>query len=75
MIVTAKLVKRQTADGMLEMGDHVPLEREYKVDLSTIQMRRGYNFVNRVEWEREMVQDIDGGWLPTEMLEWLEDGS
>ena len=70
MVVTAKLVKRQTADGMLEMGDHVPLNREYKVDLSTIQMRKGYNFIKSIEWEREMVQDVEGGWLPTEMLEW-----
>jgi hypothetical protein len=70
MIVTAKLTKRQTSDGLLEMGDQISLGREYRVDLSTIQIRGGYNFIHRVEWEREMVQDIEGGWLPTEMLEW-----
>lgn len=73
MIVTAKLVKVKTEDGLMEICDPSLLGKEYLIDLSTKRMRSGFNITHNKQWEREMVQDsTNGGWLPTEMLEWDE---
>lgn len=68
MLVTAKLIKRKTDDEMMEIGDNVSLGKIYKVDLSTKQMVKGYNWEKGKIWEREMIR-ADGDWFPTELLE------
>jgi hypothetical protein len=70
MIVTAKLIKKETDDGLMTVRDHVELGSEYQIDLSTLTIRMGYNYLQGQEWEREMVKDVEGGWLPTEILSW-----
>lgn len=73
MIVTTRLVKIKTADGLMEINDPSLLGKEYQIDLSTKCMRRGYNIFHHQHWVREMVQDTaNDGWLPTELLEWDE---
>ncbi len=69
MIVTARLIKRRTDDGLMTMADHVSLGKEYQIDLKTRCIRRGVNFLQNKKWKREMVQDDTGGWLPIELLE------
>ena len=73
MIVKAKLIKRKTDDGLVEVHDHVPLGRIYQVDLSTRKMSRGMNLNTGQIWERETVL-IEGLWFPTELLEIEEVG-
>jgi len=73
MIVSARLVKRKTDDGLMEMSEGAPLGKEYLVDLSTRAMKKGYNYIHDKSWQREMIRDVAGGWLPTELLEVDED--
>jgi len=74
MIVEARLIKRKTDDGLMELEDHVPLGRIYRVDTHS---RRVWNCVHipsgRVH-EKEMIQLYPHqpcGWLPVELLELL----
>jgi hypothetical protein len=71
--VTARLKKRVTSDGLVEMHDHVPIGKEYKIDADSRGNRTGYNYIKRKSWDRELVWDINGGWLPTELLDIDED--
>ncbi len=68
MIARATLIKLKTDDGFVEMHDDVPLGRVYLVELTTRRMRRGMHLPTRSTWQREMVEDVEGGWLPTELL-------
>lgn len=71
MIIDAVLIKHATLDGLMEIDDAVPLGKKYKVDLSSIKLRKGFNFYKQVVWEREMILDtVNGGYLPTELLQW-----
>jgi len=72
MIVKAKLIKRKTDDGLIELEDHVPLGKVYEVDLSTRAIRRGKNIEKSVFWEREIIL-TEGQWFPTELLEICEE--
>lgn len=65
----AKLVKHATADGLIEMEDSVPLGKEYVVDLDTRAPKAMFHLVQQIHHEREMVAAVDGGWLPTELLD------
>jgi uncharacterized protein YajQ (UPF0234 family) len=69
MIVDAKLIKRKTDDEMMEFEDDIPLGKIYKVDLETKQKIQGLNIITNNIWEREMIMDITGSFLPTELLE------
>ena len=68
MITEAKLIKRKTDDGMMEVQEEVPLGRIYKFDLKTKRMQKGMNLDTGTIWEREMVL-VKGSWFPTELLE------
>ena len=68
MITEAKLIKRKTDDGLMEIEDHIPLGKIYEVDLSSRQPVKGKNIEKSVFWEREMILS-DGEWFPTELLE------
>jgi hypothetical protein len=65
----AKLVKHITADGLMEMHDHIPLGKEYEVDLDSIENASGYNVDKQVQWQRLMISTTDLEWLPLELLE------
>lgn len=70
-IVKASLVKLKTKDGIMEMADHIPLFKKYRINLDTITMKKGVNIKTGQHWEREMVIDVETGeWFPTELLEW-----
>jgi len=71
-IVTAKLIKHKTDDGLVEMKDDIPLGKIYEVDLNSIQTGHGFNMVKRIKWEREVIYAKDGNewlWFPTELLD------
>ena len=68
MKAQAKLIKRKTDDGMMEIQNDVPLGRIYKFDLKTKRMQKGMHLDTKTIWEREMVL-VEGSWFPTELLE------
>lgn len=68
MTVIARLIKKKTDDGFVEMKDDVPIGKEYEVRLETKQTIRGIHTPTCTLWSREMIQATDGGWLPTELL-------
>jgi hypothetical protein len=74
MIVEARLINHCTDDGLMEFRDDIPLGKVYLVDLSTRRILEGFNFVKGMCWQREMVEVVGGGWLPTELLTWPEKG-
>jgi len=67
-IVRATLVKRVTADGLMEMHDHVAVGTVYQVDLDSLAEIPLLNTVTGVRHRKRMVQDVLGGWLPVELL-------
>ena len=73
MIVRARLIKRKTDDGLMEVSDDIPLGQEYYVDYNTIQMVDCVYIATGQKHEKEMVQVYPHGykWLPTELLEML----
>lgn len=67
--VTAILVTRQTADGLVEFEDHVELGTEYVVDLDS---RRTITLVNvdrHLTHTKDVVDTACGRWLPMECLQ------
>ena len=68
-LVTARLIKRVTSDGLIEINDDVPIGRRYTVDADSRGSYNGYNYALRKSWNRELVWDRNGGWLPTELLD------
>lgn len=69
IIRKAKLIKLKTDDGLFEMFSHIELGKEYFVNLDTQKTRIGYSALHKKNWEREMIRTVDGGLLPTELLE------
>ena len=71
-VVDAKLIKRVTDDGMIEVEDHVELGRKYIVNLDSRRTESGFNTIQEKHWTREVIDviDVDGDyWWPTELLE------
>jgi hypothetical protein len=73
-LVTLK--KRITDDGLVEVHEDVCLGKYYIVDMGTKQMATGYNFRRGKEWRREIINTVGDseGWLPTEILEFINEG-
>ncbi len=69
MIVDAVLCKRITSDGLVEVEDHVQIGKVYRVNLATRRMANGRNFIEHVTWRREIINDVNGTWFPTELLQ------
>jgi hypothetical protein len=68
-IVMAKLIKRKTDDGFVEVNDDIPLGKEYIFDLNTKQIMKGIHIPTSTYWEREMIRDIvNDGYMPTELF-------
>jgi len=72
-VVKAKLIKRCTDDGLFEIEEDVPVGKEYLVDLDTMQMAQGHNYVKKVNWYKLIIFDVFGGWLPRELLQMSEE--
>jgi hypothetical protein len=70
MIGKAKVIKRKTNDGLIELEDHVLLGKIYEVDLSSRRILKGKNIEKSVFWSREMIL-AEGSWFPIELLEIL----
>lgn len=66
--VTAKLVKRTTDDGLVEVKDDVPLGREYQVDLDSIEILTLINKLKNKEHTKEVIWADNSRWIPTELL-------
>lgn len=64
----AVLVKRVSADGLIEAKDGVPLGKVYEVDLDGVLTATFFNTEKGVYHDKEMVPDAEGGYLPTELL-------
>ena len=71
-IVKAKLIKRTTDDGLFEIEDDIPIGKQYLVDLDSMEKCFGRNTVKGVNWEKVIIYDVFGGWMPTELLEFME---
>lgn len=66
--VTATLVKRQTADGLIEVEDYISIGKTYEVDLDRIETAEFFNTSRSVEHTKEIIWCRDGGWFATELL-------
>ena len=71
MIVTARLIRRGCADGLVEIRDDVPLGKEYRIDTESIRELRCYNTVQHVYF-RAMAVRTEGPakWMFTDLLAW-----
>lgn len=67
-IIVVRLVRRATADGLLEFKDDVPIGTKYIVYKEPCTMH-GMHVPTGTNWARSMYETIEGGWLPTEVLE------
>ena len=72
-IVKAKLVKLITDDGLVSVEDDVEIGKEYLVDLDSMHVCEGYNHELDEIWSRLIIYDAFGGWLPRELIEFVEE--
>lgn len=71
-LVIGKLIKRVSDDGFFEIEDHIPIGKEYLVDIDSIRKGKGFNIPKKMVWEKEIIDVVDESkmaWMPTEMLE------
>ena len=68
----ARLSKKMTADGLFEVWEDVALGTEYTVNLCSRRVVNGFNTVKKQDWRREIIDTMDGGWYPTELLDIME---
>jgi hypothetical protein len=68
-IVKAKLIKLITDDGLFSLEDGIPLGKEYLVDYDSMHIAQGRNVEKNVDWEKMIICDVFGGWMPIELLE------
>jgi len=67
-IKKVKTIKRTTSDGLFELKDHIKIGCEYEVDMASIRMQHGFNTEVNQNWYKEIIDCVDGQWLPTEIL-------
>lgn len=69
-IVHAKLIKRITDDGLMEVQDDVFIGRKYRVDLDSLMVLNLFNVDVKKAHCKELITNVEeGGQLPTELLE------
>jgi hypothetical protein len=69
-LAIAKLKKHKTEDGLCEVFSTIPIGKEYKIDMDSIQEQKMWNVTHNVQHTKEIVWDRSGNnWLPTELLE------
>ena len=66
---TAILIKHTTGDGLFEMQENIPIGTGYIVDITTKRIENGVNIFRGIEWRREIINIVDAGWMPTELLD------
>ena len=71
MIVQARLIKLATDDKLMEMNESIELGKIFLVDLNTKHEVTLHNTEYDKEHTKEVVLCVDGGWLPTEILEYI----
>lgn len=75
-IVKARLVKRATADGLLEFMPQVPIGKIYEIDIKSRRLTDMFNIEQGLRHSKEVVNEAHGGgWLCMELLEVIEDES
>lgn len=73
-IVTATLLRHSSCDGLVTMWEHVPLGKQYEVDLDTIEIEEfeitdpKANPAKHPTHRKEVIRCTDGQWLCTECL-------
>lgn len=73
-IVTATLLKHHSCDGLVTMWEHVPIGKQYQVDLDTIEIMELCITDPKAMPEKhpthhkEIIRCTDGQWLCTECL-------
>ena len=73
MIVQARLIKRRTEDGLVEMKDSVPIGKLYEADLSRVYRGMPMRHENGTLHTKDVVwvKNPDGtwGWFALELLQ------
>jgi hypothetical protein len=69
--VTARLIKRETKNGLWKIEDHVPIGKKYRVDPSSIRIISAFNKEKEILHDAEMIWSYTPppGWFPTELLD------
>ena len=70
VVVIATLMKLKSADGLIEMEDHIPLGKKYTVNTATLRTVKLFNLDKKVSHEKDII-DVwpTGGYLVLELLE------
>lgn len=69
-IVTAKLKKLKTEDGLIQMLDHIPIGKEYQVDLDSLEELLMFNLEYCLSHKKVVVHTADHTrFLPIELLD------
>jgi hypothetical protein len=68
MLIQAELVKRATADGLVEFEDDIPLGRVYLVEVDSHQVLMLLNDETGDCHMKEVIYTDEGVWLPVECL-------
>lgn len=70
-VVTATLVRRETADGFQSVEDHVQLGEQYQIELSTRRLAWFEHLATGERFQMEIVDTLpDGRWYAAELLDW-----
>lgn len=74
-LVRTRTTRQATVDGLVQLGDGVPIGREYLIDLDSLRVAPLFNVDQQVSHVKTVVDTIDkrtgrrSGWLPVELLE------
>lgn len=70
----AKLVRRSSSNGLVEIDDNVPLGKEYDIDPMQRRLFQAVHISTGTPHVIEMVRTVgsldDGGWMPVDLLDW-----
>jgi hypothetical protein len=69
ILVKATLVKRTTAEGLVEFQADVPIGKVYLIDPTTQRVETMLNVEKGCFHKKEVVSDRHGAWLPVECLQ------
>lgn len=60
-IANAKLVRKKTPDGLVELWEDVPIGKIYKIDLDSLRFAKFYNIPFGKEHTKQIVTCVDDG--------------
>jgi len=67
-----KVVKRRTDDGLIELKDETTIPKEIMILKYTARDQRMFNTVHNKYHTKRIVDTVEGGWYPIELLEEIE---